>query len=122
MTHTAVIIAIIAIIAFILYSVKDILTKPEGALNQRILKWFQIRDFFIMGHLLASWLIVALAGYIYNISIGEINEPILYAIFITSLWVTIAFNILYLYVYSLFRITYSFERANLKIKFNGARK
>jgi len=95
---------LIALAAALIFFSKDIMTKPKGQTNNAIMKIIDGKNMGVFIYLIASWIVVAMVGFMYNISLGETYEGILLNIFILVSLLVTAFNIGYLSLYILHTI------------------
>lgn len=110
--YIAIIIALIATIAYFIYLGKDLMNKPMGNQDQKgAQKWLNTQTVGLFVYMLSSWLILALFFVMYQFTIGTAVENFFSILFSVFLWVIPLANIAYWTFYIIFLIMNSLKRA-----------
>jgi len=100
--HIAIVIGILGIIAYLLYGSRDILTKPQGNIQQGVAKILNVKHMGVALYLLSTWLVVFLIGYLVNLPHPYGTKDMFVLLYVISIWLVAAFNILYIAVYIIY--------------------
>jgi len=109
MVNLATVIGIIAIMAFILYIAKDMMQKPIGQYEGNIAKYLNTKNIGVFFYLLSSWGVVAITGFLMIAATGMSYYPLLRSMFIGSVYIVMAFNIIYTVTYFIFVVKGKFS-------------
>jgi len=101
----AIILGLIALLVYLLYTSKDIVNKPQGDIAKGVWKVFDTKNISVFLFILASWVVVAIIGFINVLGLTQPYEPLLQGVFIAVLWGNVMFNILYLAVYIIYLVS-----------------
>jgi hypothetical protein len=100
--HIAMVIGILGIIAYLLYGSRDILTKPQGNIQQGVAKILNVKHMGVALYLLSTWLVVFLIGYLVNLPHPHGTKDMFVLLYVISIWLVAAFNILYIAIYIIY--------------------
>jgi hypothetical protein len=110
--YIALILALIALIAYFIYLGKDLMGKPMGNEDQKdAQKWLSSQTIGLFIYMLASWLILVLFFVMAQFTTGTNLETIFSVLFTAFLWVIPLVNIAYWTFYIIFLIMNSMKRA-----------
>jgi hypothetical protein len=101
----SIIIGLIALGAFLIYTGKDFMKKNDTPKKQWTLNVFTSpKTVGTFLYLASSWVLVGILGFIVTISQGKPYEALTSQLFVTFSWVVAGFNIGYMAIYLLFKI------------------
>lgn len=108
----AIVVAFLGVVAFLFVVGYHLYERKDNYLHKKIDLILNLKNLSVFAHLGASWVLVALFGFIMVISEGELYESIISNFFIAFVWCVIGFNILYIIVYLIYLIRESYGDKN----------
>ena len=112
----AIVIGLIALATWLIYVGKELMARPVGKIDKKIYIFLNPRNIGVFLHLAASWVFVALLGFLSISSVARTYESLMESIFLSFIWLVAFFNIGYMAFYIIFSVSEYLNAKNWKLR------